>query len=467
MSTSTSTPVSNDTSLERTLAGHVVESVRRGLPDDVLHAAARQVAWAVGTGIGGSASDGSDLIRRAGLALGGEGTARVWNSDATTSALGAALINGAFAKALEFEDKYWVDPGHSFGIGPMAVPAAFAVAQTLGRSVSGRELTTAVALASDVQSRLLRSTPSSLTTPWNGTYLHGHFGAVVAAACLYELDEEQMMNAFGMVYAQLAGNWQSQLDPSLGVRMQAGYSARNGVTAARLAREGVTGTHQFLDGRFGFYNAFLPENDRSALTAELGVRYWGSTVAYKGWPCGAVAHPGLEAIERMLAARPDLTPDDIVAIEVDGTTRMEIMTEPRAERWNPTTHIGAEFSAPWVFAYTIVHGRLDLRYSSDEALADPRVREVVPRVSITMNRQATDGVTVRLRLADGTELSETVVEAKGHPTRPLSDADMLERFRMCLEFGRPNAAPAEVDALWHAILTLPSLDDCRDLLAQV
>jgi 2-methylcitrate dehydratase PrpD len=464
---SATTEQRGDDSLERILSRHVVESARRGLPDEVLRPAARQIAWAVGTGIGGSASEGSDQIARAGVALGGDGPARIWNSEATTSALGAALVNGAYAKALEFEDKYWVDAGHSFGIGPMAVPAAFAVAQTLGRPVSGRELTTAVALAADVQSRLLRSTPRSLVSPWNGTYLHGNFAAVVAAACLYGLDEEEMMNAFGMVYAQLAGNWQSQLDPSLGVRMQAGYSARNGVTAARLAREGVTGTHQFLDGRFGFYNAFLPDNDRAALTAELGTRYWGTTVAFKGWPCGAVAHPGLEAIERMLKARPDLEPDAVVAIEVTGTTRMEIMTEPRAERWNPTTHIGAEFSAPWVFAYTLVHGRLDLRYSSDEALADARVRAVVPRVSITLDRPADEGVTVRLRLADGAELSETVTEANGHPTRPLSDTDLLERFRMCLEFGRPEAEAAAVDALWQELLDLPALDDCRELLARV
>lgn len=453
--------------LEHVLARHVVESARTGLPDDVLQPAARQIAWAVGTGIGGSASPGSDRIRRAGLALSGAGDARIWNSDEQTSAVGAALVNGAYAKALEFEDKYWVDPGHSFGIGPMAVPAAFAVAQTLDRPVSGAELVTAVALAADVQSRLLRSTPSSLESPWNGTYLHGNFAAVVAAGCLYDLDEEQFMNAFGMVYAQLAGNWQSQLDPSLGVRMQAGYSARNGVTAARLAKEGVTGTHQFLNGRFGFYSAFLPENDPAMLTADLGSTYWGRSVAFKGWPCGAVAHPGLEAIERLMAANPEMALDDLEAVEVDGTTRMEIMTEPRAERWNPTTHIGAEFSAPWVFAYTLVNGRLDLHYSSDRALADSLVRDQMRKVSITLGRQVSDGVTVRLRFTDGTEVSETVVEAKGHPTRPLSEADLLERFRMCLEFGRPESSDAEVTALWEALVGLPRRDECLDVLRLV
>jgi 2-methylcitrate dehydratase PrpD len=451
-------------SLERTLARHVVDSYTKGVPEDVLRPAALQIAWAVGTGIGGAAADGSDRILRAGLAINGSGDARLWGSDDTTSAVGAALINGAYAKALEFEDKYWVDPGHSFGIGPMAVPAALAVAQTVGRPVSGKELTTAIALAADVQSRLLRSTPRSLTSPWNGTYLHGNFGAVVAAGCLYRLDEEQFMNAFGMLYAQLAGNWQSQLDPSLGVRMQAGYSARNGVTAARLALEGVTGTHQFLNGRFGFYNAFLPDNVQSELTDKLGEVYWGKTVAFKGWPCGAVAHPGLEAIERMMAANPNMDLDELEEVVVDGTTRMEIMTEPRDERWNPTTHIGAEFSAPWVFAYTLVRGKLDLHYSSDEALADARIREQVKKVSITLDRQATDGVIVHLRFKDGAVLTEKVVEAKGHPTRPLSEADMFESFQMCLEFGRPDATADEVKTLWDALVELPSTANADDAI---
>lgn len=450
-------------SLERAVARHVVDSYRSDLPAEVLRPAALQIAWAVGTGIGGSAADGSDAIRRAGLALSGSGGASVWGSDETTSPVGAALVNGAYAKALEFEDKYWMDPGHSFGIGPMAVPAALAVAETVGRTVSGREFTTAIALAADLQSRLLRSTPTVLGSPWNGTYLHGNFAAVVAAGCLYQLDEEQFMNAFGMLYAQLAGNWQSQMDPSLGVRMQAGYSARNGVTAGRLAKEGVTGTHEFLNGRYGFYKAFLPENDQSKVTEELGERFWGTTVAFKAYPCGAVAHPGLEALERLMAANPGLPVDQIASIVVDGTERMEIMTEPRVERWNPTTHIGAEFSAPWVFSYTLVKGRLGLEYSSDEALGDERIRALVKKVSISMDRTVAEGVTITITLADGTRLvSDTVVEAKGHPSRPLSEADMFERFDMCLRYGRPGASIGEIRALWDALVGLPDAADCLD-----
>jgi 2-methylcitrate dehydratase PrpD len=115
-----------------------------------------------------------------------------------------------------------------------------------------------------------------------------------------------------------------------------------------------------------------------------------------------------------------------------------------------------------VFAYTLVKGKLDLEYSSDEALANDRIREQVKKVTISLDRKATDGVTVHLRFKDGTELSETVVEAKGHPTRPLSEADMFERFQMCLEFGRPGASAEGIRSLWDALVELPAADDCLD-----
>lgn len=451
--------------VEEAVARHLAGTVDGGVPPPAPEAAAAEISWAVGTGIGGAGAEGSDLIRTVGLELGGPGRATVWGFGDKCSALAAGTVNGAFAKALEFEDKYWMDAGHGFGPGPCVVPAALAVAESLDRPVSGAELCSAVAVGADLECRLLRSTPSILASPWNGTYLYGGFGAAAVAGYLYRLSAEQFLDGLGLVYAQLAGNWQSQVDPSLGVRLQAGYAVRNGITAARLAAAGVSGTHGFFGGPYGLYRAFLPDGEPDALLEELGTRFWGTEIAFKAYPCGAVAHQAIEAVERLLAENPGLPAvEHVERVAVQGTARMQIMVEPREERYHPTNHVGAEFSLPWVLACTLAYGRLDLDYSSPARLADQSLHALAQRVAVSLDRTAAEGVTVGVRYRDGTEVtSPTVVEAKGQTRRPLSEAERRERFEMCLRHGPRDVAPDAAIALWEALRSLPDAGDCREL----
>lgn len=453
----------NGLSIERQVSEFYAEVPSEDIADDAIRYARLDVAWTLATGIAGAYAHGGESVRRAFALKGGRPESTVWGYGDKCAAADAALVNGASAKALEYEDKYWMDYGHGFAIGPSVVPAAMAIAEA-SSGISGRALLDAVALAMDFQCRLLASTPDVLRSPWNGTYLHAHFGATVAVGRLVGLSADEMQNALGLAYAQLAGNWQSQVDPSTAVRIQAGFAARNALHAVDLAAEGVTATKEPLTGTWGFYRAFFRDQvtNPGVVTEDLGKVFAGTKISFKAHPCGLVAHSPLDALASAAQAG-GFDPsriDEVAAIEVDGTHRMQIMLEPESERRQPTSHVGAEFSLPWVLASALKHGRLRLDFADDEALRDASVRRLAQRVHVSTDRSPDQGVRVRICMSDGTvHASELVVVPKGHRDNPITESELHTRFVDCLTTGGCRWSEEKAQELWNALAGLEAVDD--------
>jgi 2-methylcitrate dehydratase PrpD len=118
--------------LEKELVGFLSGVSYDDLPPAVVDATRRETLWTLGTSVAGSGADGSDLIREFAADIGGSPQATVWGRGDRLPASVAGFVNGCFAKALEYEDKLWIDDGHGYAIGTSVVPAALAVAELIG-----------------------------------------------------------------------------------------------------------------------------------------------------------------------------------------------------------------------------------------------------------------------------------------------------------------------------------------------
>ena len=135
--------------------------------------------------------------------------------------------------------------------------------------VDGKTLITALVLGVDVINRISLAIRRPLS--WIRTATCGSFGAAAAAGKILGLDRGQMQNALGVVYSQTSGNAQGLLEGRLIKRMQPGLAAQAGVLSAFLAREGITGSHEFLEGAYGFYNLYeRGEYDPAPVTPGFG-----------------------------------------------------------------------------------------------------------------------------------------------------------------------------------------------------
>jgi len=416
--------------LEAAIARHIVSVRFEDLDAETIDAARRTLLWATATAVAGSAADGSDGVIRFVTASGGHQQATLIGTGLKAPAADAAFANAVFAKAHEYEDKYWLDNAGGFAIGFAVAPAVLAAAEAKG-GVSGREVLTAIAVGVDLQARLLsaiRGGISPVWTPWNSTYLFCNYGATVAVGKVLGLDEEQMLDALGLIHAQACGNFQGQMEGVLGIRMQGGFAVRNAFHAVSLAQNGISGARQFLSGRFGFYKLHYPNHtiDYDSILNGLGKDFLGRHLGFKGYPCGVVAHPVLDAVRQLL---PQFTLENLDTLIVEGSPTLYIMTEPRERRLNPHNGIDAQFSLPWVIACTLRDGTLKLNHFDDALVHNPDLIALAHKVEVD-RQEGRESVTVEVRLKDGNVFrSEPVAYCSGHPKNPVTTETMIQVFK--------------------------------------
>ena len=149
-------------------------------------------------------ADSTPSLLKALTALGyRQGTARAIGDGDGWTAPGAALINGALAHSLDFDDTHAAGSIH-----PSApiVPAALAAAEMTG--ADGATTVAAIVAGYEVQIRLsLAMTPSEhYARGYHPTATCGAFGAAAAAGRILGLSVDQMVAAFGLALSQAAGS---------------------------------------------------------------------------------------------------------------------------------------------------------------------------------------------------------------------------------------------------------------------
>ena len=139
-------------------------------------------------------------------------------------------------------------------------------------------------------------------------------------------------------------------------RIHCGWAAHGGVARRAMAREGVTGPPTVLEGRFGFFNAFIDgEWDEAALLDGLGERWELLRTVYKPYPSNHFTHPGIDAALALRAAGLDVS--SIVSVELGVSDKpFRTIGEPREEKIHPQTPYHAKFSGPYTVASALLGG---------------------------------------------------------------------------------------------------------------
>ena len=189
---------------------------------------------------------------------------------------------------------------------------------------------------------------------WHCTSSIGTLGAAAAAARVLGLDAAATAHALGIAASSACG-----LKENIGTMVKplhAGLAARNGVMAARLAKEGFTASEQAIDGPQGYLAAMDSERPASALAealADLDSRWeiLDTGVTVKLYPSCAATHPPLDVLLD-LKRRHGFTADDVEAIDVE----VDSMTPRLLIYAQPSSDLEAKFSMPFCAAAAVVFG---------------------------------------------------------------------------------------------------------------
>ena len=152
---------------------------------------------------------------------------------------------------------------------------------------------------------------------------------------------------------------------------------------------------------------------------------------------------------------------------------MELVIGPQAydvvgrdipERRTPQTRVAAQFSVYWTVAVALTYGELTPRQLAEEIPPSPKIAEAIGRISAAPDPSAAQrdigGCTLRAHGSFGVrEVQQT--NAKGHPDHPLSDDELLAKFKANLRYAKvPDVQSTD---LAESIMEIDNLPDVRPL----
>lgn len=342
------------------------------IPDDAREVARHCILDFLGVAIAGSREPlAGILVREVATGEGSRECALIGRAQ-RASQLSAALINGAAAHALDFDDTHTAMGGHP---SVPVVPAILALAETTG--ASGRALAEALVAGVEFECRLgtlIGSDHYSIGFHSTGTI--GTFGAAAACARLLNLDEEAWMRAIGLAGTQAAG-----LKSGFGTMakpLHAGRAASNGLLSAVLARGGFTSNTAIIEAAQGFAATHAGQPITLEDVAALDGRFLIRDTLFKYHASCYLTHAPIQAAAS-IRAREALDPATIDEVEV----RVHRSLLGVCNIQNPATGLEGKFSLRATTAMALLG--IDTGSSdsfTDAIVASPEVVRMRERVRI-------------------------------------------------------------------------------------
>lgn len=439
------------------LAARALALDRAQLSDDAVARGRALIVDTIGCALGAVDSPTIAGLRRTVDDVGGRPLCTVIGTTIRTSAPWAALANGAALRYLDANDYYFGrDPAHPSG----NLAAVLAVAETVG--ASGSDVLVALAVAYDVH--LAFADAAGVPNLWDRGWHHGtnaQFASAAAAARLLGCDATTTAHALAIAGSH--NNTLAQLQSGTISKLKASAEAtvaKGGVEAALLARHGMTGPLDLIEGRFGWTATVAGALDEAALFAPRVDRFLD--VSLKPFPAVATAMAPIDAA-LALAAEHRIAPEAIASVVV-GLPRFALATPSgRPDRRHPATRESADHSFWYCVGVALADGACGDAQFDEHRLRDPRLGALLDRIELVEDDAYTAawpgsaGGSVRVTLVDGRTFEARRPHPPGHPANPLDRALLEAKFHAhadgVLGADRAKAALAAIDAL----------DDCADI----
>lgn len=443
------------------------------VPDDVGSSVRRRILDILGLCVAAEDLATSAAVLSLVEAQGGASQAHVVGLPVPVPAAQAALANGVLAHSLDFDDTHLPSVLHPSAA---VIPAALAAAEASGSG--GQSLVDAVAVGLEVTIRLgMAGYDSEIGNSvffehgQHATSICGAMGGAVAAAMVMGLSEKGITDTIGVTASMASGIIEGNRTGGTVKRMHCGWAAHAAVMAAELVSRGFTGPPTVLEGRFGFFEAFLRgQADYGQVVNGLG-EIWGVPgIFFKPYPANHFTHGVIDA--GMALRGQGIQPGDIAAIRIGVPTAViRTIGEPIDSKRAPQTGYQAQFSGPYAIVAGLLGGTglgVGLADFTDELAADPLRRSLMALVTVAPDPECDEifphqfPAVVSVSLKDGSEHVERVLANRGGSERPLSDAELGVKFSTNCE-GRLDAARAGL--IQQAVLGLAEDDSVTELMA--
>ena len=435
----------------RTFAAYAAETAFERLPDETVHEVQRRILDSIGVAVAALDEDAPVAART--YAGGRAGSVTVWGSDARADPESAAFANGVAVRYLDYNDTYLsLEPLHPSD----AIPALISLAEA--RGLPPAQLIRAIAISYELSVSLCDA-GSLRVHGWDHVNFLG-IGVAAGAGAMLGLGPERIEHALSIAAVPHAAMRQTRAgELSMWKGAAAANSARNALFAAAVAEAGMTGPNESIEGEMGFVRQLLggePLADQPLKRLEAlepPTRIQDTYVKF--WP---VEYHAQSAVDAALQLRAELGGDgsriDRVRIDTFRTSYEIIAKDP--EKWDPKTRETADHSIQYIVVAALQDGEVTRRTFDLERIRRPDTLDLLANRTIVeedakLTAGYPDGIPNRISVTttDGLTFVREVAHPRGHARNPMSDEEVVAKFRANVAERWPDDRAARVEeAVW-------------------
>ncbi len=413
------------------IAQFIQETDYASLPEEVIHQFKKTLMDYMAATILGSTSPVSQKVFKYTKSYGSEGKCSVLGRTEKLAAQDAAFVNGTSAHCFEFDD------GHRLGgVHPASViyPAVLALAEL--HSLSAKQIVASSVIGYDIMIRVsMAMHPKSFFRGFHNTPNAGPFGSTGAAAKLLLLNQKETLNALGIA-GSFAGGIRAYMQNGADIkRIHPGKAARDGIVCAELARHGLTGPPEVLEGKNGFFQSRAGEADLEILVNDLGSTYEIMNNYFKPYPACRHLHGPIDCVLRIKQQKGKLDPANITSIKIGAYKVASTFASKRFAELLET-----QTSIPCAVAAAVVYDQIGIQAFMPENFADsPILQQLIDKTLVYIEDECeerypgTRSVKVFIEFSNGETVTEKVDFPRGSKEAPLNDTDIEEKFLLNCE----------------------------------
>lgn len=456
------------------LATEAKELTYRDLPPEVVHRVKRSLLDTLGVAFGGYLSEPSQIMQSLVKEMNGPAESTVFCSGIKTSCLYAALANGVMTRYVDFTDRSFLtkEARNNTGHHGESIPPILAVAER--QHSTGQEVITAIVLAYELMNRIFAAIPeyNALLDErgWTHETMRTPCAMALVAGRLLGLNEEQMANALA-----LAGSFNFELgivnwceeELTMARNLKFPYGAYHAILGALLARKGFKGPLNVFEGHHGIAEVITGGEMDLAMLRQPRRDWTILNTWIKRFAAGGHMQGLLEATLTAVKEH-DVKAEDVAEVRIKTNSHTyQILANPETRRY-PKTTFTADHSSYYCTAVAILDRAVGPDQFTDAKLQDPRVRELADKIFIDPDPKLDEVASMgsgpaiaEIITKKGEKYRCEVLQPRGHPMNPVTDADIEEKFRgMAGKF----IAEKQMSQIVHNVYSLEKLGDISELI---
>jgi 2-methylcitrate dehydratase len=345
------------------------------LPQEVVRQAKRRVIDTIGGALPAFTAPPVQIARRVAQPTDGRLSARIWGSLTRTPVETAAFVNGCMLRYLDINDTHrTIDGSHpSDNLGGI-----LAVAEMLG--ASGRAFLEALVISYEIQCRFVDSVPFN-DSGWDQP-VPGVMACALAVGRLLGLDRDQLQHALALAIIPNLCTYQTRAgELSMWKGCAAGNGARQGVFAALLAREGMTGPYEPFDGVFGLWKQTMGKayDVKPFATPANGLAFGITQTNLKKYPVRDSCQLPADTAKEL---RGKIAAGDIASLRIETYRSAYKGAVEDPELWAPRTRETADHSMLVTVAVTLIDGDITPDTFNSERFKAPDVLDLIKRTKV-------------------------------------------------------------------------------------